>query len=115
VAEQLRDDISLRHYIETRMNEYREAHSREHALESQSLKLARDNLEYRLEQMNRFREQVTSERGSLVSKETYENRHEMLALRIEAVEKSIATLAGVGATVALVLVVIEFVLRFVVK
>jgi hypothetical protein len=115
VAEQLKDDISLRHYIETRLNEYRDAHTREHQMLDDSLKLARQNTEYRLENLNNWKAQNQDERASLVSREAYESKHETLVLRIEAVEKSIATLAGVGATVALVLVVIEFVLRFVVK
>jgi hypothetical protein len=78
------DAITLRQYIETLFEQYKEAHKNEHKMLAESNNLARENLDIRLESMNQFRNQINDERGSMVSIDRFE-------ARIEALEKTIET------------------------
>jgi len=107
--------VTLRHHLETLLQQYQDHHDREHALMAESVSLTRQALEARLESMNQFRAQILSERGEMLTKDAYEAKHEMLALRIEANEKQLASIAAVGGVVALIFVGVELIMRFVAK
>ena len=108
------DIVSLREHIEALLKEYQKAHAKEHAMLIDSVRLAREALDVRLESMNEFRAQILSERGSMVTKEAYDSKHAALAEAISRCEKSLARLAGIGVGLTFLIVVANLVLRFVV-
>jgi hypothetical protein len=122
--------ISLRDYVEGLFRHYKEAHSREHELQAESIKLARENMEYRLEGLNRWREQNQDERVGFVSADKFDAtvsalRDGMNAIsvasekRFNGIEQSLSSFkgmaAGIGAAVTVFLTILEIFLRFVVK
>ena len=113
--QQMDNMVSLRHYVETLMAQYKHHHAREHELLAESVEHARGAIDARLQSMNEFRAQILSERGTMMLRETYETRHEAVEKRIGALEKGQARLAGVGAAVGVGLVIVQIVLKLVVK
>ena len=125
-----RDNISLRRYIEILIKEYKEAHKREHELLAENVSHTKENLEFRLETMNQFRNQINNERGSFITMEKFEAKMEMLERlldnhyqsnerRISAIERTLANLKGrwigITSTIGFVLFLLEILFRFVIK
>jgi uncharacterized protein YyaL (SSP411 family) len=125
-----RDNISLRRYIEILIKEYKEAHKREHELLAENVSHTKENLEFRLETMNQFRNQINNERGSFITMEKFEAKMEMLERlldnhyqsnerRISAIERTLANLKGrwigITSTIGFVLFLLEILFRFVFK
>ena len=86
--------ISLRHYIETLMDQYKESHAREHILLAENVQRTKENLDVRLEGMNQFRSQILSERHAMVSNDRFEAKCELTESRIEELEKGLSNLRG---------------------
>lgn len=111
--------ITLCHYLETLIKEYKESHDREHKLLAEALRASREALDVRLETMNQFRAQILSERGLMVTKERFDVVHEGLDKRVGVIEAGLANLVGRMAAYAIALgvglTVLELILRFVVK
>ncbi len=77
------------------MNELRwRSHEREHVLGDKALALAAGDVNRRLEAMNELREQITSERGLYLTRETYDDKHNSLEQRIGVLERASASLTG---------------------
>jgi len=124
------DAVSLRHYMETMLEQYEKSHEKEHHLLAQNVAATKENLEFRLESMNQFRAQIAEERGSLVNIEKFETlikgieklvetHYQSNQERISTLEKALSNLsgrwAGITAAVGVVLILLELLLRFVVK
>lgn len=79
------EQVSLRDYIEKIINL--------HFLESQrALDKATDALNYRLESMNEFRAQINSERGTYITRTSFETEQRQRALDQKAMEARLAAL-----------------------
>jgi hypothetical protein len=108
--------VSLRQYIEALMNQERKSHAREHELLAESVQHTKENLELRLESMNQFRSQITEERGTMLSRETYETRHVDLERRISLIETGLANIRGrsaaTSAALGVGLVILQLVMHF---
>jgi len=129
--ERRRDErVNLREYVESLFYQYKEAHEKEHKLQQESIELARKNMEYRLEGLNEWRGQLTDERGTLVSKDLFygkigeidsksSTKADADATTIGELKVKLANLEGrltaVAAAISIGLVVLEIILRFVVK
>ena len=124
------DAVSLRHYMETMLEQYEKSHEKEHQLLAQNVSATKENLEFRLESMNQFRAQIADERGSLVNLEKFEvlmkgieklveTHYQSNQNRINVLEKALSNLsgrwAGITAAFGVVLILLELLLRFVVK
>jgi hypothetical protein len=110
------NEVSLRHYIETLLRDYKEAHAREHQMLDDGLKLARQNTEYRLENLNNWKAQNQDERATLVSRELFDSNIASLRNSMGIVEKAQANLQGRNTQTAIVLgvvfTVVQIALRF---
>jgi hypothetical protein len=124
------DEITLRQYLEALMEHYKIAHAREHELLAESVEQTKENLELRLESMNQFRAQILSERGSMVTLDKFDSKVNEIEkvnkaktdsdnIRIGAMETQLANLKGrmtaTATGITIFLVVLELILRFVVK
>lgn len=124
------DAVSLRYYMETTLEQYEKSHEKEHQLLAQNVAATKENLEFRLESMNQFREQIADERGSLVTIEKFEvlmkgieklveTHYQSNQTRINILEKSLSNLsgkwAGITAAFGVALILLELLLRFLVK
>jgi predicted RNA binding protein with dsRBD fold (UPF0201 family) len=110
------NEVSLRHYVETLFREYQAAHGREHALISQGVELARQNLEYRLAGLNEWRAQLQDERVTLVARDLFDSTVESDRGRIADLEKQVANMRGRSAQTTLALgigfTILQIALRF---
>ena len=124
------DAVSLRHYMESMLSQYEKSHEREHELLAENVNHTKENLELRLESMNQFRKQILEERNSMVNVERFDILIESLSkaidehynsnqARITTLEKTISNLsgrwAGITAAAGVSLIILELLLRFVVK
>ncbi len=122
--------VSLKHYFETILTQYKEAHEREHALLADSVTHTKENLDLRLIGMNQFREQINSERGKYLTNDRFDVKHQALEDslckemarnedRITVLENQLSNLKGkmaaLAASLTVGLVVFELVLRYFVK
>jgi hypothetical protein len=125
-----REQANTRRDLLEKLAEYRESHGREHVLLADAIKRAQEALIVRLEGMNEFRAQLEQERASMMTRDTFDAKHEALEatvsklidgtnLRVSTLETGYANLSGrITATTALLVVglgVLEFVLKFVVR
>jgi len=108
--------VSLREYVDTLFRGYKKAHEKEHELLNQSIILARDALDIRLEHMNEFRAQVLSDRGEFVNKDKFDLTHAALINRVSQLERDAAAfrgrMLGIGSAVTVMLIILQVVLRF---
>ena len=85
------DVISIRHYFETLLQHYCDAHQKEHALMAENTALAKEAMDNRMHMLNQFREQMQNERGVFITNDKFEIKHEALTTlvmgRIEYIEK----------------------------
>jgi len=113
------DEISIKEYFESQLRIYKAAHEHEHELLNQNITLARDALNVRLEHMNEFRAQTLSERSEFVNKDKFDTAHRFLVDRVVELEQQLASfkgrILGIGSAVAVMLVVLQILLRFFVK
>jgi len=125
-----REQAGQRREILDKLAEYRDSHEREHALLAEAIKRAQEALIVRLEGMNEFRSQLEQERASMMTRDTFDAKHEALEatvnklidgtnMRVSTLETGYANLSGrITATTALLVVglgVLEFVLKFVIR
>jgi hypothetical protein len=124
------DAITLKQYFETLMEQYKQAHAREHVLLAESVEQTKENLELRLESMNQFRAQILSERGTMVTLEKFDSKMSEIDkvnklktesdnIRIGTMETQLANFKGrittIGGCITIGLIILELILRFVVK
>jgi hypothetical protein len=107
--------VSIRQYFEALLQQYKEAHDKEHTLLEKSTELAKQNLEIRLEGMNEFRKQIQEERGSFVNRDKFDILMGALDRRISAIESFQSKIIGVGLAATFLLTVLELILRFLVR
>ncbi len=93
------DDVTHLHEL---MDQRWEAHQRVHETEEKSRDRAVETVNGRLAEMNNLRDQIQSERGEFLRMDTYNARHDELITRMNAVERTLATLAGRDRGVGLV-------------
>jgi hypothetical protein len=65
-----------------------------HEMEQQALKLAREDVNRRLGEMNQLREQITTERGAYPTRVEYDAKHDQLVQRVQTIETQFAALTG---------------------
>ena len=82
------DNVTLREFIERILDE-REA----------KLKLTAEVLETRLHNLNEWRAQAIKDRDDFVRKEVYDQRHEPIERRLDALERSQSRLVGIGVVI----------------
>jgi preprotein translocase subunit SecA len=133
--------VSMKAYVDALFAQYKEAHSKEHEMLSKAIENSQKALEkavdtaqaalnIRLEAMNEFRSQILSERGTFLTSEKFDAKIQEIEnveraktesknLRLNALETGLANLRGrwaaVSASIAVVLMILELLLRFVVK
>lgn len=122
------DDI--KHERELR-EQWQEAHKRIHEMEQESLALARQSIDGRLDEMNQLRAQISAERGFYVSREYYDQNHNSLRdslmilinqharesdTRLKLLETTKSNLEGrlwmMGAAISGVVIVVNFILYY---
>lgn len=64
------DNITLRHYLEKRLDTYADAHKREHELIDKALGEDKNSMTKRLEGMNEFRAQLNNQANTFATKES---------------------------------------------
>lgn len=69
-------------------------HQHQHKQESEALQVARNAMEYRLEGMNEFREQLTQQGQTFASRENVEVVREHILQRLRDIENTQAILNG---------------------
>lgn len=124
------DRVTLRHYIEQLFESYKTHHNREHQLIAENVEHVSRALDIRLEGMNEFRAQILHERGAMVTNDKFEAKitaldatsqaqHDAMRARIVMLETGVAALraqmVALGASITVGLLILELVLRFVVK
>lgn len=94
-------DVALKEYLEGLISSLEKqdtahwaSHTREHVLLKEAIDVAYQVLSTRLETMNEFRAQITSERGTYVTKAVYEERHENLKTQLNKLEIKNSNLDG---------------------
>ena len=98
--------VSLREYIEAIMAERDKALRAAFLAQQEALNLATRNLELRLEKLNELREEVTKDRSAFMSRERYEDAHDVLENRVSSLEGFRGKALGFGALVSLISAVI---------
>jgi len=124
------NDVPLKEHIETQLEQYKVAHGKEHELLAESVQHTRENLELRLESMNEFRKQILEERGTFLPRDrfnqkieeiekTLKNHEERSNERIGALEVQLSNLSGrvaaIGSAITIGLIILELLLRFLIK
>jgi hypothetical protein len=97
-----------------------EAHARtedlRHAAGDAKIQKAGEVLDYRLEEMNNFREQINLERAEYLRRDLYDREHATLAERVKLLEivrgEQSGRAAAYASMVALVVIVAQVVLHF---
>jgi hypothetical protein len=118
-----RTDVSLKEYLESKLklsermaSERWEAHDEVHKLLKEAVDAAVATLNARLETMNEFRAQIAQERGSYITRDIYELRHEELKTKVNTFEQYRANMDGrlwmLGAGLTAVVVLINMVFHF---
>jgi deoxyribodipyrimidine photolyase-like uncharacterized protein len=122
--------ISLQEYFEAMFAQYKESHEREHVLLAKSVEHAKEAMNMRLEAMNQFRQQIQTERGSMLTCDKFETKHQALEMlvaaraklaedRVNVLEVQLSNLKGrmgaIAAAISVGLVIFELVMRFVVR
>lgn len=95
------------------------AHAQQHAAEAEALRMARVDIDRRLDAMNQLRDQITQERGTFLARDLYDREHLRLRKefddRLKRLETSDANLQGrilaTGAILAFLLSVVAVLAR----
>ena len=97
-------DVTWKDYVDIRLAENQKA-----------IEVARDGMEYRLEQMNEFRKQIASERDDYLRKDVYLRGHEDLERRLMSLEayrsKALGVMAAVAFIITLALGFIDYIIK----
>jgi hypothetical protein len=131
------DGVSLREYFEMALKDFREqsredskdlkeAFNEKFKAQDKALGLATKILEKRLENMNEFRQALTDQAASFITREIYESRHDILQRQVDDLRLKGAELDGkasqkslqatnVMAMIALIMSVAAFVIEYVLK
>lgn len=93
--------VTLREYLERVLEEQRrfsdlqvKSHDDMHKLLQQMVTLAKTATDLRLEGMNELREQISSERGVYLRRETWEAGNSEISKRLTVIEQQLAGLGG---------------------
>ena len=93
-------------------------------LRDEAIEIAREDVERRLDGMNEVREQISSERGRYLTREMYDERHQVLTDLVGSLENRVSAieggslikaatigwlLAGMGLLITIVVVVVNVV------
>jgi len=111
---------SIQHERELR-EQWQNSHDRLHALDKEALVLARAEIERRLDDMNRFRDQIEVERGEFLRRDIYDEQHEAIKtdfdLRLKQLETSKSNLEGkmwaMGAGISAIAVGLNLLLHYI--
>jgi hypothetical protein len=76
------------------------AHHREHADLQKAIDLASEDINRRLNEMNQFRSQLESERGTYMTRDMYDREHTALGNRVKELEIERGNQAGKAAAYA---------------
>ena len=95
-------EVTLREHLERVLDEYREAHAREHMMLSASVEQAREVLGVKLESINQFRTQVQADRATLMTRELFDVQYALLDRRLAVIEASMANMRGRSAAYTVV-------------
>lgn len=110
------DDI--RHERELR-EQWTDGHRTVHELEQKALKIALGVLDERLEEMNKLRAQIESERGSYTTRELHDKLEKEVDGRLKLIETFAANWQGrfwmMGAAVSAVVVAVNVLLGWIYK
>ena len=82
------EEISLREYFEARWK----AHEKEHESLQRAIDTAVETLDFRLSEMNQFRQQIQEERGAFTTKVEAESHNRELEGKIETNAKAVSAL-----------------------
>ena len=80
-----------------------DAHERVHVVEKAAVDKAEEQMNVRLKSMNEFRDALRDQNASFVNRESYEERHEALKVRVNVVERRIAYYSGAAAAAGFLL------------
>lgn len=94
--------VTLREYIEAIIGEKDRALQAAFLAQQNALNLATRNLELRLEKLNELRLEVTTDRSSFMTRERYEDAHDVLENRVGQLENFRGKALGFGALVSLI-------------
>jgi hypothetical protein len=96
------------------------AHRREHESDGKAIELAVDNLNRRLDELNKLRTEVVTDRSAFLTRAEYNAKHDAVLLRVDLMEKLIdraegsvttwrflATFLGIGGFVGLALAIVN--------
>lgn len=96
------------------------SHADLHKLSEEALIIARKDIERRLDDMNKFREQIAQERGEFLRRDFYDEQHTSLRdsmdTRLKLLEQSKSNLEGrmwmMGAGISAVVVVVNLIMKY---
>lgn len=86
--------IALKEHLEKIIEMERLVQAQKWNQAQESLKLAREAIDFRLEGMNELRSQINNERGAYVPREIYDKTNELREKRIQDLELLIANMKG---------------------
>ena len=84
--------VSIRDYFERRIDDMQGNLTTQHHSDQETLSLTARELDRRLAEMNNFREQLSHQAGTFITREVYDNAHEYLRAQIEINRAGIETL-----------------------
>jgi len=100
--------VHLKEHLETRMAELEERFSIRMRSSDEALRLARQDMERRLEELNKLRSEVTADRGQFIHKEVYDLWHDLVEKRLTTVETRSVTWT---AAIALFFIIVSVILK----
>lgn len=101
VKDESGNNVTLREYVERIFAEQEKESAAAKDAADKALKLATNNLEARLANLNELRAQVVSDRAEYVRRESFDSKVELLQEQLRNVEKRLAWIMGVGSLLVL--------------
>jgi hypothetical protein len=100
--------------------QWEDAHERFHTVDKEALALARREIDRRLDDMNKFREQIDRERGEFLRRDMYDEQHSAMRSetdsRLKLLETNRSNLEGrmwaMGAVITAIAVGLNLVFRY---
>lgn len=89
------DSVSLRDYFDVRLLSVERSTELALANVEHATKLAADSLEKRLDSMNEFRDQLKTQAGTFLTKESSESKIQILETKIESLQKIVYVGLGI--------------------
>ena len=112
----------IQHERELRQG-WQDAHIAVHRAESESLRIAREDINRRLNEMNELRDQITKERAEFMRRDMFDREHTALRDgtdgRLKILEQAKSNLDGrvwaIGAGITILTVLLQFAMRYFTK